>query len=303
MKTADVIKLVIQYHANVISGDASQMVQLVHYISTLGAEERAALKINKIIYTSEGLAPSQRNYILSVLGPVQICSILGSAEAGPFAVSCPHLIEEEPEGETPSYRDFVYDTRLTLIEVVRPQEPGDREPPVLLGPNEFGMIVQTSFSRLSHPLIRYVTGDIGAVRRLPEHAKVPWLAEDLPYLRVLRLQGRDHRFSFPWDGDYIEFDGLAAVLNQPWYAVLQWQVVLGKMETSTEATVEVRLLRPSLEVEERQSGEELERDVRLYLKVTEENEHRFRIVYVDNLDGFVRSGTGRKVTKFVNRLD
>jgi phenylacetate-coenzyme A ligase PaaK-like adenylate-forming protein len=303
MKAADVIKLVVQYHANVLSGDASQMVQLAHYISTLSAEERAAVKINKIIYTSEGLAPSQRDFILSVLGPVEICSILGSAEAGPFAVSCPHLIDAEPVGQTPSYRDFVYDTRLTLIEVVRPQEPGDRSPPVLLGPNEFGMIVQTSFSRLKHPLVRYVTGDIGAVRELPEHARPRILQKNVPYLRVLRLQGRDHRFSFPWDGDYIEFDGLAAILDEPGHAVLQWQVVLDKMETAAEAAVEVRLLRPSVEGAERPSGENLEGRVRTYFKVTGENEHRFKIVYVDDLDGFVRSGTGRKVTKFVNRLD
>lgn len=303
MKTADVVKLIVQYHANVISGDASQMVQFAQYIATLSSEERAAVKINKVLYTSEGLAPSQRDYILSVLGPVQICSILGSAEAGPFAISCPHLIEEEPVGQTPSYRDFVYDTRMTLIEVVRPQEPGDREPPVLLEPGEFGMIVQTSFSRLQNPLIRYVTGDIGTVLELPVRGRAHVPAMDLPYLRVLRLQGRDHRFSFPWDGDYIEFDGLAAILNDPGYAVLQWQVVLDKLETSAEAAVEVRLLRPTVEGAERASSEDLEEKIRTYIKVTEENEHRFKIVYVDDLDRFVRSGTGRKVAKFVNRLD
>ncbi|KAI6777649.1 uncharacterized protein J7T54_003818, partial [Emericellopsis cladophorae] len=284
MKPAEVVRLLGQYHANVISGESSQVVQLTHYISTLSVQDRALITIDKIIYTSEGLTPSQRAYLHSVLGPVQIFSILGSAEAGPYAVSCLHLLDSVAAADQQS---FVFDTRHTIIEIL-PLLPQDdcqdtdgSIKPVPLEHGHIGMIAQTSLSRLRNPLVRYITGDVGSLHRLPATARNRVCAGDWDHLCVLRLQGRDRRFSFAWDGDYFEFQGLERILNDEVQGVLQWQVILEKREASQEVVLEIRLLRSesssaSADGIVSRSDCGLEGRIRDFLLVSALNEDRFR---------------------------
>lgn len=302
MKPEVVVQLLIQYHANVLSGDSSQVVQIVHYISTLADDQRSGICISKIIYTSEGLTPSQRGYILAVLGPVQIFSILGSAEAGPYAVSGSHLLDGDDD--VADQQSFVFDTRHTIIEILPFVTPDDQDPrPTPLQDGEVGVIAQTSLSRLRNPLVRYITGDVGSLHPLPKAAKNKVPLDDWEHLRILHLQGRDRRFSFQWDGDYFEFNGLNDIMSETSHGVLQWQVILDKEETSQDVILEVRLL-PSSHI--KALGEfrtALEDHVRSFLRVDAQNEDRFRFVSVRDLTDFVVSSTGKKVIKFVNRIE
>ncbi|KAL6875920.1 hypothetical protein HDV57DRAFT_502453 [Trichoderma longibrachiatum] len=299
MPPHEVAKLLAKYHINVFAGDSSQVVQMVHHISTLPEEERALIKLDKIIYTSEVLTSAQRAHIMETLKDVKIYSILGSAEAGPWAASNPDVTGRV---STTSEEDLVFDTRAMLLEVFPSSlAPGDVnvEP---LPEGESGMVVQTSLSRLRNPLVRYVTGDIGSVHPLPESSRERIPAEDWPYLRILRLQGRDRRVSFDWDGEYIQFEDMAALLNNEECGVLQWQIILDKLEPSLESFLEVRLM-CSPRTSRVLSQEALVDRIKGFLHVVSTNEYRFKMTFVDALDGFVRSTTGRKVIKFVNRYN
>ncbi|KAF4994689.1 hypothetical protein FDECE_13045 [Fusarium decemcellulare] len=299
MTPAEVVKLMTNFNANVLSGDSSQVIQIVHHISTLPQEQRDSLRINKIIYTSEGLSKSQRLHILEVFGPIQICSILGSAEAGPYAVSCPR---SEENRTVTSYEDFVFDTRMMMIEIfpasitegdalVKPLEEGHQ-----------GAIVQTSLARLRNPLIRYVTGDVGSLHPLPAEmcAQIP--KDEQKFFQVLRLQGRDRRFSFDWDGNYFEFNRLNQFMADPKMGILQWQVILSKLEESLEAALEIRLLHTVID-ESVNGVDVLAELLEEFFYVYQGNRYRFTITFVENLDGFERSSTGRKVIRFVDKLD
>lgn len=149
---------------------------------------------------------------------------------------------------------------------------------------ETGIIVQTSLRRLRNPLVRYITGDLGSLHPLPEMANAVVPESERQYLRVLRMQGRDRRFSFKWDGAYFEFEKLKALLQAEECGILQWQVLLGQLDSSPQATLEVRLLRapprPDVLVEE-----QLVKRLRTFFFVLPETEHVFRIVFVKDLDG------------------
>ncbi|KAK6859077.1 hypothetical protein PG995_004930 [Apiospora arundinis] len=162
MSATKVVQLLKDFHINVLAGDGSQIIQVVHCISSLDTG-RAEIRLDKIIYTSEALTPVQKSYIRDVLGAVKICSILGSAEAGPYGASSPDLVGPDDPGA--SYTDFIIDTRATLIEVF-PRIPqssasgsSDGDCPSPLPSGQTGLIVQTCLERLRNPLLRYVTGD------------------------------------------------------------------------------------------------------------------------------------------------
>ncbi|EFY84256.1 hypothetical protein MAC_09701 [Metarhizium acridum CQMa 102] len=300
MPPEEVIRLLIKYHINVLTGDSSQVAQIIHRISALPQESRALLRLDKIIYTSEVLTAAQRAHIKTVLGDnVKICSIMGSAEAGPWALSNPDLTGQEAHT---SEADFIFDTRAMLLEVLSPSsQDGDSDPePVPEG--QQGIVVQTSLSRLRNPLVRYDTGDIGSLHPLPAEAQGLVPEEYWPFLRVLRFQGRDRRFSFDWDGEYLDFVDLTALLNDEECGVLQWQVILDKLEPSLESSLEIRLLRspPNLKL---LSEQDLGERIRTFVHAYSANEHRFRLVFVADLDGFERSSTGRKVIKFIDRYN
>lgn len=300
MPPTDVAKSLADYHVNVLTGDGSQVVQTVHHISIMAQEDRDRVHLDKIIYTSEPLTGSQRAFIESILGDVKIISVMGSAEAGPWAISTQDLIGEQ--SMTSNSTDFVIDTRNMLVEIVCPSVIDNVSPPdrILLPQGEEGLIVQTSLQRLRNPLVRYITGDIGSIHPLPKTACAVIPEADRGHLRVLRLRGRDHRFSFKWYGCYFEFDRIDAFMQAEECGILQWQLLLGQLESSPQATLEIRLLRspPRYGI---LSDDALINRVQAFFLVFPENEHLFRIVFLDDIGGFERSATAGKVIKFVNR--
>jgi phenylacetate-coenzyme A ligase PaaK-like adenylate-forming protein len=170
-----------------------------------------------------------------------------------------------------------------------------------------GIIVQTSLQRLKNPLVRYISGDIGSLHPLPEStsaaaAAIP--ASEREYLRVLRLHGRDRRFSFKWYGMYIEFDKLAVFMQAEEWGILQWQVVLASLDSSPELALEVRVLLPSIV---QRANNDLAPESRLiealeaYFYVQADNRHLFRIKFVKDLTEFERSSTAGKVMHFADK--
>jgi hypothetical protein len=85
------------------------------------------------------------------------------------------------------------------------------------------------------------------------------------------------------------------------FGVLQWQVILDKMEPSKEASLEIRMLCAERN-ETLLSRREIIDRLHAYLYIYSSNQHRFRATFVDDLNGFERSETGRKVIKFVDRF-
>lgn len=224
---------------------------------------------------------------------------MGSAEAGPYAVSNPDLTGKNAAA---GYEDFIFDTRDTLFEILPPSFSENGSNPVPMPEGEQGIIAQTSLARLRNPLVRYITGDVGSLHPLPEQARGLIPDIDWPHLRVLRLQGRDRRFSFDWDGEYIEFNHLTTLLNNEECGVLQWQVILDKMEGSPESSLEIRLL-CSPRHRDLISEQALIDRIRTFFHAYSGNEYRFRLTLLKDLSGFQRSSTGRKVIKFIDRFN
>ncbi|UKZ78245.1 hypothetical protein TrVFT333_005981 [Trichoderma virens FT-333] len=299
MPPHDVAKLLAKYHINVLAGDSGQIVQMAHHISNLPEEERALIRLDKIIYTSEVLTAAQRAHIKATFKGIKIISILGSAEAGPWAASNPDITGRV---STTSEEDLIFDTRAMILEVLPASFAEGDQNVDPLPDGETGVVVQTSLSRLRNPLVRYVTGDIGSIHPLPEESRDKIPAADWPYLRILRLQGRDRRVSFDWDGEYIQFEDMAALLNNEECGVLQWQIILDKLEPSLESSLEIRLM-CSPRTSRVLSHDALIARIKGFLHVIKTNDYRFKTTFVDELDGFVRSSTGRKVIKFVNRYN
>ncbi|CAH0050805.1 unnamed protein product [Clonostachys solani] len=298
-----VINLIIKYHANVLAGDSSQIVNMVHYISSLPNSERGKFKLDKVIYTSESLTSRQRAEIHRVLGAdLMICSLLGSAEAGPYAFSFPSLTGKNQSGDgTAAYEDFVFDTRLTIMEILPAtvDENDEDQTPSPIPDGEKGVIAQTSLVRLRNPLVRYITGDVGSLHDLPEQAQdfIPQSA--WPHLKVLRLYGRDRRFSFEWAGSYFEFSTLNTLMNNEIRGILQWQVILENMEESPlETRLEFRIL---LVRDGCDSAEKISDRIKKFCCVDASIERTFRILFVNDVGDFVRSPGARKVINFVDR--
>lgn len=299
MPLAEVARSLADYHVNVLTGDGSQIVQVVYHISMMSQEDRDRIKLDKIVYTSEPLTGPQRVFINAILSGVKIISFLGSTEAGAWAISNPDLTGEQDS--TGSSADFVFDRRNVLIEIISPSK--SDESPLDLSPlpqGEQGLIVQTSLQRLRNPLVRYITGDIGSLHPLPEMASAIIPEADREHIRVLRMKGRDTRFSFKWYGCYFEFEMIQSLMNAKECGILQWQIILDGLETTPQATLEVRLLRSPLG-EGIMSDDDVTRRMEAFFLICPENENLARIVFVDGLDGFERSATARKVIKFVDR--
>ncbi|KAK0612133.1 hypothetical protein B0T14DRAFT_465659 [Immersiella caudata] len=299
MEPADVTNALANYRVNVLSGDGSQVIKIVRHISTLAAEERQQIKLDKIIYTSEPLTPAQRAYITDVLGPVKVCSILGSSETGAWALRCPHLTGDHHEvsGAT----DFVFDSRTMLVEILDPSILDDADNVVgegkALPDGSPGIIVQTSLQRLKNPLVRYVSGDIGSLHPLPELAGAGMRPTgELEHLRVLRLRGRDRRFSFKWYGSYFQFDNMEAFMQAEEWGILHWQAVLASLESSPQLTLEVRIILSSAAPKSR-----LIEAIETFFFVLPENRHLFQIKFLERVTELERSSTGGKVLNFIDK--
>ncbi|KAE8377172.1 hypothetical protein BDV26DRAFT_220211 [Aspergillus bertholletiae] len=293
-----------QYRVNVVSGDAGQLVQLARYLDTLPINQRASLQIRKIVYTSEPMTPAQRNFIKSVLGEVLICSVIGSAEAGPWAVSNPLLTGDNSE----SFADFIFDTRTMLLEVL-PLSFQDKKVKsnfhvgytAGVPDGQKGMLLQTSLQRLRNPLVRYVCGDVASLHSLPVEIQTRLPAEDAEHYHVARIYGRDRRISFDWYGEYFEFETVQGLMRQANWGILQWQIILWTQPDGIDHGLEVRLLRSSASDETLLSEEDLIKEIKHFFMVFDFNESLFQLKFLTGLDGFVRSATGRKVANFVDR--
>jgi len=300
MEPDEVTSALASCRVNILAGDGSQVLRIIRHISTLAVEERRQIRLDKIIYTSEPLTRVQRAYIADVLGPVKVCSILGSSEAGPWALGCPHLTGDQPQA--PGAADFVFDTRTMLVEILDPSTLDDADNVIGAGTpvpdGEPGIVVQTSLQRLKNPLVRYVSGDIGSLHPLPDSAAASATIPpgDREHLRVLRLRGRDRRFSFKWYGAYFQFDNMADFMHAEEWRILHWQVVLGNLESSPQLTLEVRLLLSPDAPRAR-----LTQAVETFFFVLPENRHLFQIKFVENLTEFERSSTGGKVMSFLDK--
>jgi phenylacetate-coenzyme A ligase PaaK-like adenylate-forming protein len=265
----------------------------------LPESHRKRINVEKIVYTSEPLTSPQRVFIQNILSGVKIYSFMGSSEAGPWAISSPDLTGEH--SLTDSSTDFVFDTRSMLIEIIPLSDADDASQPDLnvMSPGKPGRIVQTSLQRLRNPLVRYDTGDIGSLHSLPEMASAVVPEADRKHLLVLRMHGRDHRFSFKWYAAYFEFDKIELFMQTEEFGILQWQIILGRFKSSPQSTLEIRILRrPQDGVI---SDEDLKHRIGTFFLVLPENQHLAQIVFVNDLEGFERSLTARKVIKFVDR--
>ncbi|OJZ84483.1 hypothetical protein ASPFODRAFT_138583 [Aspergillus luchuensis CBS 106.47] len=305
MKPSEVVRALARYNVNVLTGDSSQVIQVIHHISTLSADERNVIKLTKVIYTSEPLTDTQKRYIYAILGPVvKIYSILGSAEAGPYAIHNPDLTSG---GEASSYQDmsmdFVFDTRSILVEIFPRSVMESDTPSSYLKPlpeGEEGVIVQTSLQRRRNPLVRYITGDLGSVHPVPNIARSIVPESEMEYYRVLRLRGRDRRFSFKWYGEYFEFSNIEMFMQKEAFGILQWQVIVGTLDSSPQTTLEIRMLRAAAS-DGMISLEQYVYEVERFFCVLPDNRHLFKLIFAEDIRGFEKSDTGNKVMKFVDR--
>ncbi|KAJ5644425.1 hypothetical protein N7507_010436 [Penicillium longicatenatum] len=263
MPAPEVAKALADYHVNALTGDGTQVINVIYAISMMAQSDRDRICLDKIIYTSEPLTSPQRDFVKTVLGDIKITSIIGSSEAGPWAISNPDLTREQ--SLTSGCVDFIFDTRHVLLQilpcsVLDGASLSDTTP---LPYGEWGIIVQTSLQRLRNPLVRYITGDVGSLYPLPKGTNV-----SVPHAD----RGRNQRFNFKWDGCYFEFDKIEAVLQQDEYGILQWQV--------------------------RPRRKQLWRFG--YFVAPKGRAHISRIVFLNDASEFERSTTAGKVIKFLD---
>ncbi|OJI99662.1 hypothetical protein ASPVEDRAFT_148689 [Aspergillus versicolor CBS 583.65] len=303
MPHPELVQLFLEYRANVLCGDSSQILQFALHVASLPAAMREALCIDKILYTSEPLVRSQRNYLISVFGSVKICSAFANAESGPWCVMNMAITGDKADDAA----DFIFDTRTILVEVLSPSavdesqtgaDPNDQTAVKEVHPlpdGETGSLVLTSLQRLRNPLVRYASGDVGALLPLPSTHSIP--AETAQHLKVLRLRGRDQRFSFKWQGNYFEFHFLREFMQREDLGVLQWQLILSDDEASHAHHCEVRILRGTTDKPDDEVAKILER----VFEVTPVNAPLFHVTFLGGTRGFERSATGNKVMRFVDR--
>ncbi|KAJ4147621.1 hypothetical protein LMH87_002133 [Akanthomyces muscarius] len=308
MPVPAVLQLLVKYKVNVLAGDSSQVIDVVNHLSALPREEQDKIRLDKILYTSEVLTGSQRAHIRATLGQkIKICSALASAETGPWAFSNPDLTGDR----TTTSSDFVYDTRTMAVEIF-PHSAAEEDAsgmavtaPQPLADGETGLIVLTSLCRLRNPLVRYISGDVGSLHDLPEAVRHLVKEADRPHIRVLRLEGRDRRFSFDWEGEYIEFANLAGIVEDPRYGILQWQAIIENRPHEQEGLrpcLEVRMLPSTTTRSDDELLGEMVGRIKTLIAATSANADRFTPVFLENADGFEKSKTGGKVIKFIDRV-
>ena len=294
-----------KYHVNVLAGDASDILNLAHHVATIPPSARCGLGITKIIYTCEMMSRSKREYLVSVFGPVAFFSMLSSAETGPWAVANFNSTGEPDDGNA---ADFLFDTRAMNVEVLslssETMDSKSKSPPrklEMVPEGGVGHLVLTSLQRLRNPLVRYISGDIGSLRPLPELAESRIDPDARRHLKVLRLYGRDQRFSFKWLGEYFEFEKLDDIMQTEGWGILQWQIII-EHGTQWEGSdsLELRLIRRGVD-EESLSNEELLKCLADVFFLTPMNEKLFRAVFLEDVQGFQRSETSSKVIRFIDK--
>ncbi|OBT81497.1 hypothetical protein VE02_09880 [Pseudogymnoascus sp. 03VT05] len=194
--------------------------------------------------------------------------------------------------------DFIFDTRNMIVDVMPLDfDLSTRHSPCRVVEGEMGVLIATSLQRLRNPLVRYVTGDIGSIHPLPPSASSQ-LGQDAEHLRVLRLHGRDTRSSFKWEGEYFELDKLSKLMSTPAWGILRWQIVLTSDQASFDH-VEIRLI-CATGMDGLVALEEIEAKLKRHFYVDASSGSLFH-VNIRTPDDFIRSETGNKVIKVVDR--
>lgn len=216
---------------------------------------------------------------------------MGTWAVGSFELTGP---QEDDSG------DLIFDTRSMIIEVMPLEiDLSIRHCPSRIVEGETGVLIVTSLQRLRNPLVRYVTGDIGSIHPLPPSASA-LLGHDAEHLRVLRLRGRDIRSSFKWQGEYFELNKLSQLMSTPAWGIVRWQIVLTSDQSNVHH-IEIRLMRAT-GIDGLVAQEAIEETLKEYFYIHEQNEALFHI----NLrapEDFIRSSTGNKVIKLVDRRE
>ncbi|KAJ6134842.1 hypothetical protein N7512_000002 [Penicillium capsulatum] len=260
-----VMEALAEFRANAVAGDVSQLLQLASYLTTLDEEQRKQIVINKLIYTSESMNAFQRQFLVSAFGDVTICSVIGSAEAGPWGSPVlPFSVASKAAQPT--------SCALSCAEHV---PFGHR-----------GLLAQTSLQRLRNPLVRYLCGDVASLHPLsPELlAKLP--SQYRPYYQLVRVYGRDQRSSFTWYGEYFDFKAVQSMMDHPQWNILQWQIILRDAQPKGAGIVlEVRVFRGLHIPEKHVSEEELALKIREFFWVFDFNQDLFHLSFVSESGG------------------
>jgi len=294
---SDILDMCRGFNVNVLTADASQLLLFANYVDV--TEAAYSIDITKLIYTSETLTHNQRQYLARIFRNPQFTSVMGSAEMGCWPVANLSLTEEQQE----DCADFIFDERHMVVEVLPIDvDMGDQSgiyPCYLTNRETKGVMAVTSLQRLRHPLIRYLTGDIASVHSLPVSVAQK-IGGDVSTLKILRLFGRDLRGSFEWQGEYFSFSKLQKLLSEDGWGILRWQILLeGSEEFHGSVRLEVRVM-----LDGGVKKEVVVRKLRWLFVVNVGNEGCFSVKFVESdveKDGFVKSGTGRKVLMFVDR--
>ena len=294
-----------KYHVNVLAGDASDILNFAHHVATTPSSARRGLKITKVIYTCEMMSRLKRDFLVSVFGPVAFYSMFASAETGPWAVAD---FNSTGEPDDQNAADLLFDTRAMNVEVLSlSSETMDSKSKFPPGKHEMvpegtvGHLVLTSLQRLRNPLVRYISGDIGSIRPLPQLAESRIDPDARKYLKVLRLYGRDQRFSFKWLGEYFEFGKLGSIMQTDGWGILHWQIIIEHgAEREGPDRLELRLMRRPVD-DKTLSDEELLKCLADVFFLTPLNEKLFRAVFLDDVQGFRRSETSSKVIQFIDK--
>lgn len=293
----------IKYRVNVISGDGPQILNFAHDVAALPSSARCNLRITKINFTCEVMSRSKREYLMSVFGPVAFSSMFASAETGPWAVAVDNITGKPDDENTV---DLLFDTRAMNVEVLSlSSETKSESPPgelQMVPEGSAGQLVLTSLQRLRNPLVRYISGDLGSIRPLPEVADSQIDLDLRRHWKVLRMYGRDQRFSFKWLGEYFELGQLNSTMQTEEWGILQWQIIVEhSKEYEGSDFLEVRMLRRSGVDEKTISNEELLRGLVEAFFLTPLNENLLRAIFLDDLQGFERSETSGKVIRFIDK--
>ncbi|PWY74488.1 hypothetical protein BO94DRAFT_606939 [Aspergillus sclerotioniger CBS 115572] len=300
MAHSAVVEAIIQYRANAVAGDVSQLLQLAKYVTTLDAAQKKELALTKLFYTSESMTSSQRGFLISAFGELTICSIIGSAEAGAWGVSSSALTGV-PKGD---YTDFIVDKRTIHLEIIplSVTDPDEAAPGKTTGvqhvpPGQPGLLVQTSLQRLRNPLVRYVCGDIASLHPLPPTLLATLPSQHTEHYQVVRIYGRDQRSSFTWYGEYFEFGAIETFMRAEQWDILLWQIILQHATEGAGIVLEVRIFR---DPKSRVSQDHLAAKIREFFWVFDFNAELFRLEFLVDTRGFRQSRTGRKVMQFVD---
>lgn len=293
------------FRPNVLSGDTNQLVRFASYVETAGLG--GSLRMRKILYTSEPITGLQKSYLESVFGieghTLLISSLLGSAEMGVWAASNFSITGPQSENSV----DFIFDSRHMIVEVLpfdADLNQDDMKYPCTVEFDKPGLLVVTSLQRLRHPLVRYLTGDVGSIHKLPS-STASKIKGEAQYLQILRLQGRDMRHSFSWNGEYFDFSNIKNVMSNPAWGILRWQIILSTGDSDPNSEhVEVRLMRISAE-----NGrclvprEQVILELKQFFCAEDMDPSLFNVEIVTSSDVFLKSDSGNKIITFVDKRE